>query len=140
MTLYARAPSPAMVRLPGLHVGGCLRQGFVPAGHVRVVGEHVDGEGDHAGDLRHVLVVDLVPVVAGAVVVGEAVGDGESVRGDAERGEGRVVAEGEVAVAVARVFLHPDSGRRARRLQGIDQGGIIEAGQVRGADAWDLVV
>ena len=66
-------------------------------------------QGDGAVDFGHVGVVDFFPVVGGLVVVGIVEGDAEGVGGDADVGQGLVVAAGEVGVAGLFVFVDLDA-------------------------------
>ena len=94
----------------GLYVflGRCV--GFIPLGGSAVGGEFQQAEGDGAIDHGHVVVVDFVGGVGDLVIVGEVVGDAEGVGGDAEVGEGLVVAAAEEGVAGFLVLPDADAG------------------------------
>src|SRR5215211_7118753 len=87
---------------PSLQVRRGLRVLFVPAGLLLRVGEREEGAADGADDARHVGEVDLLPLVADRVVVGELEGDARAVRRHARVRERLVVAAREVGVRLRR--------------------------------------
>src|SRR5579862_4038991 len=98
--------------LPSLGVPGHVRVVVIPMGRVGAIGEQDDGLRDHAVDLGHIAVIDLLPDVAGGVIVGEVERYYERVRGDAVFGEGEVIAASEIVV-IMRCLVDLNAGQFA---------------------------
>jgi hypothetical protein len=87
-----------------LRVARRARVRIVPLGRIRITGDHQQTERDHAIDLGHVREVNLVPVVAHAVIVRIDRGCAERMSGHAQVSE-RLIVAGD-ALATQRLLVH----------------------------------
>jgi hypothetical protein len=81
-----------------------------------VVGDHHQRQRHQAVDLGHILVINLLPVIADPVIIGIGEGDAERVRGHALIGPRLIVAAAEIGIAVALVLVNVDPGQTLRAI------------------------
>jgi len=89
---------------------------------------------DRSVDLRHIRVVDFFPVIADLVVIGIIERDAQRVRGDADVGQGLIIAAREIGVAGLFVFVDLDASDFSSVGEDSWELGKIETGNRSGAD------
>src|ERR1019366_6902186 len=110
----------------GSNVAGGPGIGFVPLWGFGAVRNAEDAQRHRAIHLGHVVVVELGPLVTGAVIVREDVTDRKRGAWNTGVGKGGVVAAGEKRIAVLLVLHHANAGSLAGLAQESGDVGVVE--------------
>src|ERR1035441_10035096 len=115
---------------PRCDVAGAPSIVLVPLWGFGAVRYAVNAQRHRAIHLGHVVVVELGPLVAGAVIVREDVTDRKRGGWNTGVGKGGVVAAGEKRIAVLLVLHHADAGSLSGLAQERGDVGVVEARQI----------
>src|SRR2546422_4452873 len=118
-----------MKRLPCPYILFSLRIRLVPLRRLGVVGDRQERERDRPVDLCQVRVIDLLPMIAYFVIVGEDERDAERVSWDSGVGQRLIVAAREKRVAVLLALVDIDAGLFAGGAKDRAEVGEVEAGE-----------
>ena len=123
-------PAPPLTYSRTCHVPRRLGILFVPLRRLRAVGHIQHAERYRHVHLRHIVVIQLRPLVADAMIVGIHVRHRKRGRRNARVGKGGIVAAAEERIAVLLVLHHLHASLRARLCECGRDVAVIEARQI----------